>query len=362
MPWIKRNLFFVVGVVVALGLMGYAGFFLFSQIKKDGEKQEELGNQLATFKGLHEKNPFPGQKNIDLVREDQKRIEAFVAQNKSLFAPIPQNTPKIASNDHEGFKRLLLNTVDTLQREANASSVEVPTNSFYFTFSAQWRKTIFAPGTIEPLSSQLAEISEICRILFNAKINALEGLRRTRVSKDDEGGLSTEFLTVNSVTNALAVITPYEVTFRSFTAELAAAMEGFLRAPQCFIVKTIHVETNSLSFEAPPLAFSPIFTQPLITAQPAPRPETTRPGGMDARMAERYGISPNRPGGGMDPKMAERYGLTTAPRAPTPPPAVVGTPAVYLPRQTSNVPVTILRENPLKITLLVELVKLKPAK
>lgn len=344
MSWIKRNLFFVIGVVVALGLMGFAGFFLFSQIKKDSEMQEQLGSQVANYKALHEKNPFPGQTNIQIARVDQKRIQAFLAEARTTFAPIQPPGKRIGPNDHESFSRLLLTTVYHLQKEAVNASVSIPTN-YFFTFSAQSQKTIFAPGSIEPLTGQLAEITEICKILYAARINGIEGLRRTRVSKDDDGGLTTEFLTVNSVTNELAVLTPYEVTIRGFSAELASVMEGFIRAPQCFIVKTVHVETNSVLMETPPSMAAmmpiPVYYQPVAPVTPR---------------------ATSKPESGMSPEMMRRYGIGSTTRAPAPPTATAPPSYVFGPRQTSNVPVTILRENPLKITLLLEVVKLKPQK
>ena len=76
---------------------------------------------------------------------------------------------------------------------------------------------------------QLGEVKGICEVLFEAKVNSLDNLRRERVSADDSKGPQTDYLGEKSVTNELAVLTPYEVTFRCFSSELAAVLAGFVR-------------------------------------------------------------------------------------------------------------------------------------
>jgi len=54
------------------------------------------------------------------------------------------------------------------------------------------------------------------RILYTAKINSLDGIRRVRVSDDDTGGPQSDFIDQTAVTNGLAIFEPYEVTFSLF--------------------------------------------------------------------------------------------------------------------------------------------------
>ena len=73
----------------------------------------------------------------------------------------------------------------------------------------------------------MAEVKAICAVLFQAKINSLDNIRRERVSEDDLKGPQTDYLPDKSVTNELAVLSPYEVSFRCFSPELAAVLAGF---------------------------------------------------------------------------------------------------------------------------------------
>jgi hypothetical protein len=117
------------------------------------------------------------------------------------------------------------NTIDHLQREATNNSVILPPK-YKFSFEAHLGRVQFAPGSLEPLAVQLGEVKAIASILNLARINALDGIRRARVSSDDNAGPPADYLDLKSTTNELAVITPYEVTFRSFTPELASVLAG----------------------------------------------------------------------------------------------------------------------------------------
>ena len=88
---------------------------------------------------------------------------------------------------------------------------------------------------------QLGEVKNISEILFAARVNALDGIQRVRVSDDDTAGPQADYLEDVSVTNNLAVLTPYAITFRSFSPELAAVLAGFAASPNGMIVKAINI-------------------------------------------------------------------------------------------------------------------------
>ncbi len=79
----------------------------------------------------------------------------------------------------------------------------------------------------------------ISEILFAARVNSLDGIQRVRVSDDDASGPQADYFDGRSVTNNLAVLTPYQITFRSFSTEMAEVLAGFASSPHGFIVKSI---------------------------------------------------------------------------------------------------------------------------
>lgn len=320
MPWIKRNLFFVVGGLAALVLMGFAGFFLFANIKKDAAVTEELNRQISELNRLYNADPHPGTDEVDNVsaaKADERRVQEFLKDAHKLFVPVVP----YKKTDDRGFNNLLLNTIYELQTGASNAGVILQTN-YAFTFAAQKGKLTFAPGSIEPWTAQLSEIKTICSILYEAKINALDGLRRVPVSPDDQSG-NADYLGTTIITNDIATITPYEVSFRSFSGEIGAVMDGILRSTNCLIVKTLTVEPSKVPISganpnAPVAAFNPVFAPQAV------------PAARDLRYAD--GVA-----------------------APRPAPAVVAGRPVPLAG-----PILFLGEKTLRVTLLIDVVKLKP--
>jgi pyruvate/2-oxoglutarate dehydrogenase complex dihydrolipoamide acyltransferase (E2) component len=243
-----------------------------------------------------------------------------------------------------------------MQRDAGKSSVALPPrdskgSTYSFSFAAQRESLAYAPGSLEPLSVQLGEVKSICAVLFQAKVNSLDSLRRERVSDDDLRGPQTDYLPEKSVTNELAVMSPYEVSFRCFSSELAAVLGGFAVSPCGLLVKTI----NGESAPAAAPASEPIYTAaPAASAAPAPRPYVP-PAAPAPRAAE---AAPD--------DFAARYGLGGRGGAPAPaaPPARLYTRpgASASPAASRGGLPSALDEKQLKVTLMLYVVKLVPAK
>jgi hypothetical protein len=70
----------------------------------------------------------------------------------------------------------------------------------------------------------------------------LDSIERVRASDDDvTKGLQGDYTDKQPITNGLAIITPYVLTFRSFTPELAKVITAFATSSNLFIVKSVSV-------------------------------------------------------------------------------------------------------------------------
>jgi len=341
MDWIKRNLAFVISAIVALGLMGVAGFYNFSGWKHNADELEKLNAAYVELTRLNTLNPHPGGgkvDNIKLAREQQKELQGYIAKVARHFLRIPAIPDTGTKVTGKEFASTLQQTIDQLQRDATNNSVILPPK-YKFSFEAHLGRVQFAPGSLPLLAGQLGEIKVIASILNQAKVNALDGLRRTRVSADDAAGSPADYLEARSTTNELAVITPYEVTFRCFTPELAAVLSGMAASPHGLLVKSVNVE---------PVASS-VATDSVMGAAAtyAPQPVATPTGDQDLAFSRRYGAAG---GGGRS-----RFGPAAAPMTPAAPAAVaapVARPAVQ----------TLVKERQLRVTMLIHVVKLQPSK
>jgi hypothetical protein len=245
MVWIKRNLLFVIVATLAVGLLAVAGFYGFNNWRRNATGMATLNEAYSTLQRLHSQNPSPGNNrvnNIETARQQEKQLRAWIEQARNYFQPIPPiPNPAEGGVSSEAFAAALSRTIDQLQHEAQDSSVLLPPQ-YNFSFEAEHSLMKFAPGSLDPLSVQLGEVKSICEILFAAKVNSLDNLRRTRVSDDDTGGPQSDYFNGSSSSTSVAVFTPYEITFRCFSQDLAKVLSNFASSPNGLLVKGINVQ------------------------------------------------------------------------------------------------------------------------
>lgn len=318
--------------------MGLAGWFLYAKWSLNEATMEKLNQDYEEMGRLNSQRPHPGAGQVDNIKaakEQQKQWRDYLLTARKNFQRIPPipDLPKPSDQDVSGA---LSRTIAEMQLEATNASVSLPAG-YNFSFEAQKARISFAAGSLEPLASQLGEIKAICDALFAAKINSLDYVRRERVSADDFGTTASvaDYLEEKSVTNELAVLTPYQLSFRCFSSELAAVLAGFANSPYALLVKTMNIEPALAMAEPPPQGAGAI-TPYNYTPPPMPPPESP-----EAALARRFGL----PGGvGQRPVAA---GAATRYAQGGQPGAKGGLP-------------TVLDERPLKITMDLNVVKLLP--
>src|SRR6267378_1176537 len=225
MSWVKRNLYFLIGGIIALVLLGGAGWYLYSKWDLNNTNLANLNQAYADLKALNDKSPNPGGDNIKIAKEQRKELVDFIGRTQKYFQRIPP-IPDLPKKTDGDFARALNRTIDQLRRDSTNASVNLSQDNYNFSFQAEKLKINFDQRGLEPLSMQLGEVKVICDILFQARINALDGLRRERISGDDASGPAADYLGENATTNTLAILTPYELTFRCFSPELDAVVSG----------------------------------------------------------------------------------------------------------------------------------------
>src|SRR5271154_1759088 len=186
MGWIKRNLFFAIGGVMALLLLGAAAFYDFQGWSHNSTAKDKLNEIYGTLKELGDQKPSPGNAKIDNIKtakEQEREIQDWIKGTGDYFKPITPipDSPDVTS---EAFAAALRRMIDQLQHEADAASVQLPPK-YGFSFEAQRSIVKFAPGSLLPLSVQLGEVKTISEILFASRINSLDSIQRTRASNDD---------------------------------------------------------------------------------------------------------------------------------------------------------------------------------
>ena len=232
------------------------------------------------------KKPSPGNDRVDNIKaakEQEGQVRDWTRQAAGYFqpiAPIPNTGTNAVSS--EAFAAALRRTIDQLQHEAEAASVTLPPR-YNFSFEAQRSRVNFSSGSLGALAAQFGEVKTISEILFAARVNSLDGIQRVRVSDDDANGPQADYFDSRSVTNNLAVLTPYQITFRSFSPEIAQVLAGFASSPHGFIVKSINVQ---LAGTAAAMSPETAGAMPPPSSPAAPLPVAPGRGGLQTVLNE----------------------------------------------------------------------------
>jgi len=228
-----------------MGLLAAAGVYDFKNWQRNNAALDALNQAYVKLQSLYSQNPSPGNDKIDNIKaagDQAQRLRQWIQGTEQYFQPIP-SIPDPASGEitDARFAGARDHTLSQLQAEAAGASVIVPPQ-YGFSFEAERTLVKFSPGSLNALAQQLGEVKVICEILYATRINSLDGIRRVRVSNDDVSGPQSDYVDQTITTNDLAVFTPYQVTFRCFSQDLAGVLSSFAASSHGFIVKDINVQ------------------------------------------------------------------------------------------------------------------------
>src|SRR5258708_6339142 len=125
MSWIKRNLYFLLGSLVAAGLLAVAILYLLQKEGADKQAMDALNQAYEELNRLNSLNPHPGSDKVDNIKtakEQQGEVRAYLRKARDYFDsihPIPDTT----SVTTEDFTAQLRRTIDQLQKDASQASV-----------------------------------------------------------------------------------------------------------------------------------------------------------------------------------------------------------------------------------------------
>jgi hypothetical protein len=247
MAWIKRNLLFVIGGAVALLLLGAGGFYIFKSSSDYTSASTKLDAIYDKLKDLQGRAPAPGNdkvNNTELAREQNAVVAKWIVTARNYFQPVPA-IPQGTVTD-EAFASALRRTVEQLQRAAENAGVTLPPK-YDFSFTAQRPLVKFSAESLEPLAVQLGEVKVLAEAVFSAKVNALDSIQRVRVSNVDMTGPVGDYIDLQAVTNEMAVVTPYVVTFRSFTPELSRLLSVLAGSSNALVIKAINIQPANMA-------------------------------------------------------------------------------------------------------------------
>ena len=253
MAWIKRNLIVVVSGVIALALIGVGIWYMLGAMDQNKNTDNEINGLKEEVKRYVTGQHFPSQTNIALAAREVKRVNEFIAEGRKFFPASP--TSEAPLND-PNFASLLHTTIDNLTKEALTSGIKIETN-YHFSFESEWSPLSFPPQSLRPLFERLTEVKQISSVIFKAKVNRLEYIRRARV----EGSVLEELVITDSIgediSANLVALEELHARFHpqllliesggdnlaaTFSPELAVVLENLSRTPEAIVVRSVVVQ------------------------------------------------------------------------------------------------------------------------
>lgn len=257
MSWAKRNIYFLISCIVAVVLLGAAGWYCWSSYGANNDNWGKLTAAYDQMKQFADKKPGPGNEtvpNIQTAKDQTQQAKQRVAELEKFFTPV-KGVPDTNKFNDRMLAFAVRETVGQLRRAAQDKSVVLPAamggagSEFAFSFSVQMGKTIYDPNAAEMLSKQMGEVKLICETLFGARILNLDSIQRERTSDDassQQAAAATDYVDSISLTNGNTVVTPYQVTFECFTPQLGAVLSSFANQSHTVVVKTLNIQPVDL--------------------------------------------------------------------------------------------------------------------
>lgn len=232
-------------MVVSVLLIGGAGYFAYAQYTAYTTAQGNLSSVRDSWQSLEQQDPHPGTetvRNIEAANKDlTNNVQVLYNNTVSLFQPVPDilltNATDLNIAVNEGIYRMT--------KGADLFGVTIK-NDYNFTFRGQKAVVNYADsGSIPKYAFHLHNVERLVDAIFNARVHSLESIKRVKVDEIDDNsfGIMTE---VGMTKDEFLLHTPYEISFKGFSSELASVIEHLANSKDVYIVKAMKVEPTEL--------------------------------------------------------------------------------------------------------------------
>lgn len=241
MGWIKRNLYFTIGGVIALAFLAWAIYYNFTNWRDDNNALDQVKKAYDDLHNDYDQKPTACETNITTAKLQEQQLRDWIGQARGHFVPIPPiPNPTNGVVTTEAFAGSLRKTIHDMQVAAVDANVDLP-DDYSFSFAAERNLVTFSPGSLDSLASHLGEVKAICDVMFDAKVNGIDSIQREIVSDNDAAGPQSDYLVEKTKAVDLANVTPYAITFRCFSGDLGKVLSELASSNHGFIVTGINV-------------------------------------------------------------------------------------------------------------------------
>ena len=250
--YLKRHMLILVGLLLALGFVGY-GYKFMNDAAAGRVKQDEA---FETVKSRREKisNPDNNIKidaaNIGKIQNEVNDLDRLIVESGTVIRAGVEHQA-MAGND---FTTHMVSVIKQLNRAAEEQQVNLPRDPgsksdvqfpYYFTFFEVITKEHgVSEDKVAELQVQLEDVETIINILLRSRVQSIELIQRNRVTTEDASATRpNDYLDDRKkYTNSVAVVRPYRIKFHCLSGGIAKSLSGFASEELFYVVRKFEVK------------------------------------------------------------------------------------------------------------------------
>ncbi|MBC8325185.1 MAG: hypothetical protein H8E27_06125 [Verrucomicrobia subdivision 3 bacterium] len=250
--YLKRHMLILVGLLLALGFVGYGYKFMtdaaagrveqdkaFEKVKSRREKISNPGNNIKI-----------DEANIGKIQDEVNALDKLIVESGTVIRAGVEHQA-MAGND---FTTHMVSVIKQLNRAAEEQQVNLPRDPssksdvqfpYYFTFFEVITKEHgVSEDKVPELQVQLEDVETIVNILLGSRVQSIELIQRNRVTKEDVGATRpNDYLKERKkYANSVAVVRPYRIKFHCLSGGIAKSLSGFASEELFYVVRKFEVK------------------------------------------------------------------------------------------------------------------------
>lgn len=242
MNFFRENPFLSGILLVAVVVVGAAGYFASQSHSLLQETKELYSQRVGQLHALQNRAPYPSQENLLRITEEVEQFKASLVDFEAALAKM--NPPLREDVTPQFFQDELRKVVSELSRSAAATNVQLPAN-FYLGFD-EYRTALPSQEAAPALLRQMEVLDGIVKKIIEAGVARIDAfVRHPLPSEKQEATPAAE-----SEQAPVVVKANLDLSFTGDQVRLRRVLNELVRAPQFTILRSLELENSA---KAPPL-------------------------------------------------------------------------------------------------------------
>lgn len=237
MDWFKQNPKLGALVLLAVILIGGAGYFAFSASGELTRQKEDFAAKTGTVNRLRSAQPFPNEENLGLIRGEADQAAQLLAdlagKIKTGGAPFDpaQQPAEFQDKVNKEVGRLA-----ALAKEKNTAWPE----DFHLGFE-NYQTQLPSPAATPLLGQQFLAIAHVASVLLDAPVRSIVSLTRPPLEVEKNAEENAAAAGATSEKLSPLVLAPFDVEFVAEESQLRSVLAAIVGGEPTIFVRLVEV-------------------------------------------------------------------------------------------------------------------------